>query len=170
MTKHTFEIRAARPADVPDIFAMLRELAIFENLEHQLMADENDMHQALFEWQSARALVAEQMVGQSGGGDAGGLIGYAIYFENFSTFLCRRGLYLEDIYVRPEHRQRGVGKAFLRQLARIAIERACGRMEWAVLDWNQNAIDVYESIGGDILDQWRIVRLDAETIERLAGS
>ena len=158
------EIRTVRPEDVPQVFAMLRELAVFEKLEHQLTASEDDMYRALFVERHAEALVAQS-------GDADGereLVGYAIYFENFSTFLCRRGIYLEDIYVRPEFRKRGVGKAFLRQLAKIAIDRNCGRMEWAVLDWNQNAIDVYESIGGDVLPDWRIVRLGTETIKRLA--
>lgn len=167
MTQPPAEIRAARPTDIPHVFAMLRELAIFEKLEHQLVASEDDMHQALFVQNSAQALVAEipsdsEMPGQ--------LVGYAIYFENFSTFLCRRGLYLEDIYVRSSFRKQGIGKAFLRRLAEIAIERNCGRMEWTVLDWNQNAIDVYEAIGGDVLPDWRIVRLGTETIKRLAAT
>lgn len=170
MTDQPFEIRPARPADVPEVFAMLRELAVFEKLEHQLIASEDEMHEALFDLQSARALVAAPSEENSAEGDSGpgGLIGYAIFFENFSTFLCRRGLYLEDIYVRPDYRKRGVGKAFLRELARIAVERKCGRMEWSVLEWNQNAIDVYQAIGGNILSDWRIVRLETESIKRLA--
>ena len=159
-------IRAARPEDLPEIFAMLRELASFEKLEHQLTASPEDMRVALFEQEgNAEALVAEAPVSNQ---QANALVGYAIFFENFSTFLCKRGIYLEDVYVRPQYRKQGIGKAFLRRLATYAVERDCGRMEWSVLDWNQNAIDVYESIGGDILTDWRIVRLGTETIKRLA--
>ena len=151
---------------------MLRELAVFEKLEHQLTASEADMHHALFVQGSAEALVAE---GPTDGEPKDGepvtrLVGYALYFENFSTFLCRRGIYLEDIYVCDVYRKQGIGKAFLRHLAGIAIERNCGRMEWAVLDWNQNAIEVYQAIGGDVLPDWRIVRLGTDTIKRLAAS
>jgi GNAT superfamily N-acetyltransferase len=161
-----FTVRVARPDDVPDLFAMVRELAQFEQLEHLLDASEADMHAELFGRDGgAEALVAE---GAERDGAAARLIGYAIFFENFSSFLCRRGLYLEDIYVRPEYRRRGVGKAFLRQLAQIARRRESGRMEWVVLNWNQNAIDAYQAIGGEVLPEWRVVRLDRAAIERLA--
>ena len=165
MSEPACEIRAARPSDVPEIYEMLRELAVFEKLEHQLTASEDDMHDALFVRRCAEALVAKtdrQHDSESR------LVGYAIYFENFSTFLCKPGIYLEDIYVRRNFRQLGIGKSLLRKLAEIAIERNCGRMEWAVLDWNQNAIDVYQAIGGDVLPDWRIVRLGTETIKQLA--
>ncbi|QDV42900.1 Protease synthase and sporulation negative regulatory protein PAI 1 [Stieleria neptunia] len=165
MSEPSCEIRAARPNDVPEIFKMLRELAIFEKLEHQLTASEDDMHDALFVRRCAEALVAQTDRQDESHGP---LVGYAIYFENFSTFLCKPGIYLEDIYVRPEFRKMGIGKSLLRRLAEIAIERNCGRMEWAVLNWNQNAIDVYQAIGGDVLPDWRIVRLGTETIEKLA--
>lgn len=163
----SFIIRDAAPQDVPQLFAMLRELAQFEKLEHQLVADEGDMHDALF----GRRAGAEALVAQMGdSADATQpLIGYAIYFENFSTFLCRRGLYLEDIYVRPPFRRQGVGKTFLRRLAKLAQQRQCGRMEWVVLDWNQNAIDAYQAIGGEVLPDWRVVRLNHDAIGRLAG-
>ncbi len=169
-----FTVRVARPEDVPDLFAMVRELAQFEQLEHLLEASEADMHAELFGRDGgAEALVAQRNAPENQrndetGGAAATLIGYAIFFENFSSFLCRRGLYLEDIYVRPEYRRRGVGKAFLRQLAQIARRRGSGRMEWVVLDWNQNAIDAYEAIGGEILPEWRVVRLDRDAIHRLA--
>ncbi|PAY19816.1 GNAT family N-acetyltransferase [Rhodopirellula sp. SM50] len=165
MPEPACEIRAARPSDVPEIFQMLRELAIFEKLEHQLTASEDDMHDALFVRRCAEALVAQ--TGRQETSESQ-LVGYAIYFQNFSTFLCKPGIYLEDIYVRPEFRKMGIGKSLLRKLAEIAIERNCGRMEWAVLDWNQNAIDVYQAIGGDVLPDWRIVRLGTETIKHLA--
>ena len=160
-------IRPARPEDVPEIFAMVGELASFENLEHQLTASLDDMHQALFAQQGhAEALVAEMPDADQ---RANVLVGYAIFFENFSTFLCRRGIYLEDVYVRPSYRKRGIGSAFIRKLATFATERKCGRMEWSVLDWNQNAIDLYESIGGEVLPDWRIVRLNTDAIDRLAA-
>ncbi|WP_182865882.1 GNAT family N-acetyltransferase [Stieleria mannarensis] len=159
-------VRPARPDDVPEIFAMLRDLAVFEKLEHQLTADEDDMHQALFVGGHAEALVAEVAADAPSKPQ---LVAYAIYFENFSTFLCKPGIYLEDIYVRPAFRKRGIGKVLLQTLAGIAVERKCGRMEWAVLDWNQNAIDVYQAIGGDVLPDWRITRLGTDAIEKLAG-
>ncbi|MCA9138055.1 MAG: GNAT family N-acetyltransferase [Planctomycetales bacterium] len=165
MIQPSTAIRAARPEDVPQVFAMLQELAAFEKLEHQLTANQDDMYQALFVQNSAKALVAQS---SSDSNATNELVGYAIYFENFSTFLCRRGIYLEDVYVRSAYRNRGIGKAFLSHLARIAVDRSCGRMEWSVLDWNKNAIDVYESIGAEILPDWRIVRMDANAISKLA--
>ena len=165
MPSETFSIRAMQADDVSEVHAMLRELAHFEELADQLTASEKDMHDALFVQRHAEALVAE--IGD-GSETPRTLIGYAIFFENFSTFLCRRGIYLEDLYVRPEYRKQGVGKTFLRKLANLALERNCGRMEWSVLDWNQNAIDVYQAIGGDVLPDWRIVRLTTDAIRRLA--
>lgn len=159
-------IRSATPADVGQVFEMIRELAVFEKLEDQLSATPESLHEALFGDTAGSTPMAEAMVAEV---QSGQLVGYAIFFENFSTFLCKRGLYLEDIYVRPDHRRCGIGKLFLKQLASQAIARGCGRMEWCVLDWNQNAIDVYESIGGNILQEWRIVRLDENAIENLAG-
>ncbi|MEO1614888.1 MAG: GNAT family N-acetyltransferase [Planctomycetota bacterium] len=139
---------------------MLRELAIFEKLEHQLVGTADQLRDAIADPAGPDALVAQS--------PDGNLVGYALFFHNFSTFLCRRGLYLEDIYVRPEFRGLGIGKSMLRRLAEIAIERGCGRMEWAVLDWNQNAIDVYRAIGGDVLPDWRIVRLGTDQIAKLS--
>ncbi|MEM6473101.1 MAG: GNAT family N-acetyltransferase [Planctomycetota bacterium] len=154
-----FAIRSAERSDIPQVFAMVRELAVFEKLEDQLVGTESDLESAVFDANGPEVLVAER---------DGSLVGYAIFFHNFSTFLCRRGIYLEDLYVRPEHRGLGIGKSFLSHLARLASERRCGRMEWAVLDWNQRAIDVYESIGGEILPDWRIVRLGGAAIDELA--
>ena len=166
MSLMSYSIRGALPGDVPMIHSMIQELAVFERLEHLLVATEEDLHEALFEHDGgAHGLVAE--LSAEPGRDPT-LVGYAIYFENFSTFLCRRGLYLEDIYVRPDYRKQGIGKAFLRHLAAIALERKHGRMEWVVLDWNQNAIDVYKAIGGEILDEWRVVRLTHDAITKLA--
>ncbi|MCD0462611.1 GNAT family N-acetyltransferase [Roseiconus lacunae] len=155
-------IRTATRDDIPEIHTMLGELAEFEKLADQFVGTTEQMELEIFDLAGGpEALVAED--------PAGDLVAYAIYFENFSTFLCKRGLYLEDIYVRPAYRKQGIGKRILSKLAEIARQRDCGRMEWCVLDWNQNAIDVYEAIGGDVLPDWRIVRLDQTAIADLAN-
>ncbi|HLX02202.1 MAG TPA: GNAT family N-acetyltransferase [Trinickia sp.] len=154
-------IRPAAPADVGAIFALMLELAEFEKLTHLFVATEAGVHDALFgERRAAEALVAE----------AGGrIIGYALFFHNFSTFLGRRGLYLEDLYVQPSQRGSGLGRAMLRRLAALAVERQCGRFEWTVLDWNQNAIDFYEKMGATVLPDWRIVRMTGDALTQLAN-
>lgn len=154
------QVRPARPDDVPAIHAMIGELAEFEHLQDQFVATVEDLHASLFgESPAAEALVAEAEEG---------LAGYAIYFTTFSTFLCRSGLWLEDLYVRPDWRGSGVGKRLLLAVAEVARERGSGRYEWSVLDWNQRAIDFYEAMGGEILEEWRIVRVNRDGIERLA--
>lgn len=160
-------LRVAVPEDVPSIIDMIRELAVFEKLEDQMVATEADLHENLFGRSGGpEALVAEV----ESNAESRKLVGYAIFFENFSTFLCKRGLYLEDLYVRPDYRKQGIGKAFLTKLAQAATDRGSGRLEWCVLDWNQNAIDVYESIGGKVLPDWRIVRMEGDAIGKLATS
>ncbi len=156
----SFRIRPAAPEDVPALLAMVRELAEFEHLSHQVVATEADYRESLFgERPAAEALIAE----------AGGeVVGYAIFFATFSTFLGRAGVWLEDLYVRPPHRGRGFGKALLKSVGAIARERGAGRYEWSVLDWNQKAIDLYERVGGEILREWRIVRLDRERLRDLS--
>ena len=153
-------IRPATPADVGAIFALMLELAEFEKLTHLFVATEAGVHDALFgEQRAAEALVAE----------AGGrIVAYALFFHNFSTFLGRRGLYLEDLYVQPSQRGSGLGRAMLQRLASIAVERQCGRFEWTVLDWNQNAIDFYEKMGAIVLPDWRVVRMTGDALTQLA--
>nr|WP_250465308.1 MULTISPECIES: GNAT family N-acetyltransferase [unclassified Caballeronia] len=137
------------------------ELAEFEKLTHLFIATEDGVRDALFGARpSAEALVAEQ---------AGEVVGYALFFHNFSTFLGKRGLYLEDLYIRPTLRGCGLGTQMLKRLAALAVERQCGRFEWSVLDWNQNAIDFYEKMGATVLPDWRIVRITGESLERLAS-
>ena len=152
-------IRPARPNDVPGILAMIRELAEFEALSHHVVATEDDYHASLFgENPAAEALVAE--VGNN-------LVGYAIFFSTFSTFIGRAGIWLEDLYVRPDFRGLGLGKGLLKVVGEIAAARNAGRYEWSVLDWNRNAIELYERVGGEILQEWRIVRLDQQGIRSL---
>jgi GNAT superfamily N-acetyltransferase len=154
-------IRSATPADIAAIFALMYELAEFEKLTHLFVATKEGVHDALFGARpSAEALVAEQ---------EGEVVGYALFFHNFSTFLGKRGLYLEDIYIRPTLRGSGLGTLMLKKLAALAVERQCGRFEWSVLDWNQNAIDFYEKMGATVLPDWRIVRVTGEPLERLAS-
>ncbi len=154
-------IRPATPADVGSMIALMRELAEFESLTHLFVATEAGLHDALFGARtSAEALVAE---------DGGQLVGYALYFHNFSTFLGRRGIFLEDLYVQPSQRGTGLGTAMLKRIAAIAIERQCGRFEWTVLDWNKNAIGFYEKLGATIMPDWRVVRVDGDALEKLAS-
>ncbi len=153
------EIRPARPEDVVEILKMVAELAEFEKLTDQLVATEEDYQKSLFgPVPVAEALVAEH---------EGGLIGYAIFFSTFSTFIGKAGIWLEDLYVKQAFRHQGVGKRLLKSLGKLAQERDAGRYEWCVLDWNQNAIDLYEQVGGEILKEWRIVRMDRKGIENL---
>jgi len=160
--KGDIEISAAREADVPLILAFVNELADFEKLQHQVVASETSLRDALFgPHPSAHSVVARC---------AGEPAGFALYFFNFSTFLGKPGLYLEDLYVRPAYRGRGIGKALLTHLARLALERDCGRFEWAVLDWNQPARDFYQSLGAQANPTWINYRVTGEALRRLAGA
>lgn len=153
-------IRPARPEDVASIMAMIRELAVFEKLEHLVVADESMLHEELF---GAKPGV-EGIVGEEGGE----VVTYALFFHNFSTFLCKKGLYLEDLYVKQNRRGAGYGKQMLAALAKIAVERQCGRFEWSVLDWNVNAIKFYEQMGADVLPDWRVCRVTGPALAALA--
>jgi len=158
----TATIRAATPADVGAMHALMYELAEFEHLTHLFTGTTDGLADALFGARpSAEALVAE---------DAGHIVAYALYFHNYSTFLGRRGLYLEDLYVQPSQRGTGLGTAMLRALAAIAVERQCGRFEWTVLDWNQPAISFYEKMGATVLPDWRVVRVTGAALEQLAAN
>ena len=156
-----FDIRAAARADVPAVHAMIRALAEYEKLAHLVVATESDLDAALFGSRpTAEVLVAKR---------SGEAVAFALFFHNFSTFLGRPGLWLEDLFVQPQHRRLGCAQALLRALAVIARERGCGRFEWAVLDWNAPAIAFYESLGATILPDWRIVRVVGPALETLAG-
>jgi GNAT superfamily N-acetyltransferase len=155
-------IRDATPADVPEILAMIRELADYERAPDAVLATTDLLHEALFcESPAAFALIAE-----TGGGE---VVGFALWFRNFSTWLGRHGAYLEDLYVRPAHRGHGYGKALLSALARIAVDRGYGRFEWWVLDWNTPAIDFYRSLGAEPMEEWTVQRVTGEALHRLAA-
>ena len=153
-------IRPATPDDTNTICELIRALAEYERLSHQVVLDESRLHQHLFGPRPfAEVLLAEE---------AGQVVGIALFFHNYSTFLGRPGIYLEDIFVRPEHRGKGHGKALLRAIAQIAVDRGCGRMEWAVLDWNKPSIEFYRSLGAVAMDEWTIFRLTGDGITSLA--
>lgn len=155
-----FDIRPARREDIRVIHAMVRALADYEKLSHLCVATEGDLDAALFGARPA----AEVILGWNGPDP----VAFALFFPNFSTFLGRPGLYLEDLFVRPEFRGRGYGRALLIHLARLAVERDCGRFEWAVLDWNEQAIGFYRALGGTVLSDWRITRVTGDALAALA--
>jgi hypothetical protein len=156
-----FRIDAAQPRDTGILLSLIRALAQYERLPHLVVGTEAQLREELF---GARPVI-EAVVGW----EDERAVGFALYFHNFSTFLARRGLYLEDLFVVPEARGRGYGKALMRHVARVAVERECGRFEWAVLDWNQPAIDFYRSLGAEVLPDWRICRLTGEALAALGG-
>ena len=158
-------IRAATAADVPIILRFVRELAAFEREPEAVEATEASLHEALFGPQPA----AEAVIAGDPGAFGGEPLGFALFFHNFSTWTGRRGLYLEDLYVTPAARGRGVGKALLRHLAGVAVDRGCARFEWSVLDWNADAIAFYRSVGAVGMDEWTVQRMSGGALVRLAG-
>ncbi|MEP6751397.1 MAG: GNAT family N-acetyltransferase [Candidatus Dormiibacterota bacterium] len=155
----TLRIRAAEPSDVPAIAHLIRELAKFEKLENEVVLTEELLRAGLFGLRPyAEAVIAEE---------GSQPIGFALFFHTFSTFLARPGLYLEDLFVLADHRGRGVGRALLAHLAHLAVERECGRLEWAVLSWNQEAIRFYERLGAKPNSEWTVYRLAGEGLSAL---
>lgn len=154
-------LRPATPRDVPQILAFIQALAEYEKLSHEVVADDAMLTDTLFGERPYAEVVIAELAGEP--------VAFALFFHNYSTFLGRPGLYLEDVFVIPEARGKGVGGALLRCLARIAIDRGCGRMEWWVLDWNQPAIDFYRSLGAVPMDEWTVFRLTGEPLDRLGG-
>ena len=155
-------LRSATPADVPLVFQFIRDIADYEKLAHEVEGNEALLTQALFPPEGAPSAYCELAFWD------GEPAGFALYFYNFSTFLTRRGLYLEDLFVRPTYRGRGIGKALLLHLAKLANKQGCGRMEWTVLDWNKPAIDFYLSLGSKPMDEWTVHRLSGEALRRYA--
>ena len=157
-----FRIEPAQPRDTAVLLSLIRALAEYEQLTHLVVGTETQLHEELF---GARPVI-EAVVGWEDEQP----VGFALYFHNFSTFLARRGLYLEDLFVTPQARGRGYGKALMRHVARVAVSRECGRFEWAVLDWNRPAIDFYRSLGAEMLPDWRICRLTGEALAALGAA
>jgi GNAT superfamily N-acetyltransferase len=150
-------LRAAEPDDVPVILEFIRELAEYERLSHEVVADEARLGDALFGRRPAAEVVVAEVSGDA--------VGFALFFVTFSTFLGRPGLYLEDLYVKQAFRGRGIGKALLTHLARLAVERDYGRVEWAVLDWNSPAIEFYERMRAEALSEWTVYRLTGDALQ-----
>jgi GNAT superfamily N-acetyltransferase len=153
-------IRPATQADVPLVLRFIRELADFERLLHEVVATEARLRETLFGARPAAEVVIAEEDGEP--------LGFALFFHNYSTFLAQPGIYLEDLYVRPEARGRGTGRALLAHLARLARERGCGRLEWWVLDWNESAIRFYRSLGAQPMSDWTVFRLTGSDLSRLA--
>ncbi len=166
MTRPATRLRAAERADCPEIVAMVRELAEYERLLHEVEMDEARLAAELFCDRPVVEAVVAEVEGADGGWAAAGV---ALFTHNFSTFVGRRGIYLEDLFVRPDHRGLGLGLALLRHLAQLCLERQCGRLEWSVLDWNEPAIGFYRSIGARPMDGWTVNRLDRAGIAALAA-
>ena len=161
MTSAThFSSRPAEPADISHIHSMIVELAVFEKLEHMVVATEELLHEGLFGDKPA----CEAVVGE----ENGEVVAFALFFHSLSAFLTKRGLYLEDLCVRRSHRGKGYGTQMLAHLAQLAVERNCGRFEWSVLDWNEPAIGFYQTMGAEILPEWRICRVTGEALDHLA--
>jgi GNAT superfamily N-acetyltransferase len=155
------QIRPATEADAQLLFDLILELATYEKLADEVSGDPEVLRRSLFEEKAAEALLLETPDGEA--------VGYAIFFTTFSTFECRSGIWLEDVYVRPEHRRGGIGRAVMEHLARLTLERGHVRLEWVALDWNEPALNFYEKLGARRLNDWLIHRLEEDGIQRLAG-
>ena len=157
----TISIRPAKPDDVPTVAHLIRALSQYEKLEHEVTMTEDKLRATMFGARPyAEALLAEEEAKP---------VGFALFFHNYSTFLAQPGLYLEDLYVLESHRGKGIGKSLLVNLAKIAVERNCGRLEWAVLDWNVDAIGFYEKLGAKPNSEWTVYRLTGDSLNELAG-
>jgi GNAT superfamily N-acetyltransferase len=156
------QIDPATQQDIPQILAFIRGLAEYEKLAHQCVATEESLRETLF----GKRAYAEVLIARVEGMP----VGFALFFHNYSTFLAKPGIYLEDVFVPVEHRGKGIGKALMKRVAQIAVERDCGRFEWSVLDWNEPAIQFYKRIGATVMDDWRICRLNPDQMKQLAES
>ena len=155
----TVAFRDAERKDVPLILQFIKEIAAYEKMSDQVIADETTLETWVFDKEKAEVFFVME---------EGKEVGFALYFHNFSTFVGRGGIYLEDVYIRPEYRGKGYGKAILKKLAAIAVERGCGRMEWVCLDWNQPSIDFYLSLGAQPMSDWTLYRLTGDALAQLA--
>jgi GNAT superfamily N-acetyltransferase len=154
-------VRFGRPDDVPTIYSLIEGLAVYERLRHEMVGTEEQLREHLFGARPYAEVILAEADGRA--------VGFALFFHNYSTFLTRPGVYLEDLFVLPEERGRGYGKALLTALGRIALERGCGRLEWSVLDWNEPSITFYRALGAVGMDEWTINRVTGEALEKLAS-
>ncbi len=161
-----FRIREAVETDLETILSLIGELAVYERLAHEAVADKEDMRRHRFGDRPA----AEVLIAETNQGTGPVPIGFALFFGTFSTFLGKPGMYLEDLFVLEEYRGQGVGKALLRRVAAIALERGCGRLEWSVLDWNEPAITFYQRLGAVAMDEWTVNRVSGDALAKLAGA
>lgn len=157
----TFTIRPARPDEAGLVLEFIKKLAVYERCADDVVADEATIYHSLFVERSAEVIF---------GVEDGAVVGFALFFHNFSTFVGRKGMYLEDLFILPEKRGLGYGKALLKYVAGLAVERGCGRMEWICLDWNESALSLYRSIGASPLSDWTVQRLDEPALKQFAGS
>ncbi len=157
-----FSIRAAEPRDTREILRLIRSLAEYEKLADMAVGTAEQLERSLFGPRPACETIIAEREGRA--------VGFALFFTTFSTFLCKPGIYLEDLFVEPAERGRGIGKALLARLAQLAVERGCGRLEWRVLDWNEPSIRFYESLGAKLMPEWELVRMTAGDFARLAQS
>ncbi|MBR5982228.1 MAG: GNAT family N-acetyltransferase [Bacteroidales bacterium] len=160
MINKDISIRPAQKSESGKILELIKRLAEYEKCLHEVVADESTILQSIFVEKSAEVVFAEEN---------GQIVGFALFFHNFSTFVGRKGLYIEDLFVIPEKRGMGYGKALLKYLAKLAVDRNCGRMEWICLDWNQPALNVYRSIGAIPMDEWTVQRLDENKLKKFAN-
>ena len=161
VTMSTFTIRQAKPEEAGTVLEFIKKLAVYEKCSDDVVADEATLHHSLFVEHSAEVVFGEE---------DGVVVGFALFFHNFSTFVGRKGMYLEDLFVLPEKRGLGYGKALLQYVAKLAVERNCGRMEWICLDWNEPSLRIYRSIGAAPLSDWTVQRLDEPALMQFAGS
>lgn len=155
----TVEFRYAERKDIPLILNFIKELADYENMSDEVIADEKILEKWIFDKQKAEVIFPIEN---------GKEVGFALFFHNFSTFLGRSGIYLEDLYIKPEYRGKGYGKATVKKLASVAVERGCGRLEWSCLDWNKPSIDFYLSLGAVPMSDWTVYRVTGDTLSALA--
>jgi GNAT superfamily N-acetyltransferase len=156
-----FEIKAATESDVPIIFCFIRKLAAYERLSHEMVTTEERLRRTLFGGRRTAEVAIAYEATQP--------VGFVLFFHNYSTFLARPGLYIEDLFIEEDYRRRGYGRALLLYVARLAKERGCGRLEWSVLDWNQPAIDFYKKLGAVPLNEWTVFRVTGQGLDKLAG-
>lgn len=157
----SLKFRNATPSDIKLILQFIKELAEYEKMQDEVVADEVTLEQWIFDKEKAEVIFAVEDDIE---------VGFALFFHNFSTFLGRAGIYLEDLYVKPEYRGRGIGKAILKKLASIAVERGCGRLEWWCLDWNRPSIDFYLSLGAEPMNDWTVYRITGDTLTQMAST